>query len=82
MMNANFAYDDTTGGIPPVGGDVDFNVGIMGNDWDMGQMSGGATGTGTGMTPMSEGAWNELLQNMNMGWDSVGPPHADYAPLK
>ncbi|KAL5393194.1 hypothetical protein DPSP01_000025 [Paraphaeosphaeria sporulosa] len=80
MMNANFAYGTTTGGIPSVGGDVDFNMGILGNDWDMGHLSGGATGTG--MTPMSEGAWNDLLQHMNMGWDSVGPPHTDFGAQK
>ncbi|KAL1607786.1 hypothetical protein SLS60_002722 [Paraconiothyrium brasiliense] len=76
MMNANFAYGDTTGGIPPVGGEIDYNMGMLGNEWDMGSLAGGG---GTGMTPMSEGAWNEMLQNMNMGWDSVGPPHADLA---
>lgn len=75
MMNANFAYGDITGGIPSVGGNADYSMGILGNDWDMGALGGG--GVGTGMTPMSEGAWNEMLQNMNMGWDSVGPPHAE-----
>lgn len=79
MMNANYAYGDTTGGIPPVNGDVDFNMGILGNEWDMG-LSGGTTATG--MTPMSDGAWNDLLQNMNMGWDSVGPPHSEFGAQK
>lgn len=73
MMNGTFNYGDT-GGIPPVGDSIpaDFNMGILGNDWDMGGLSGG-----TGMTPMSEGAWNQMLENINMGWDSVGPSHVD-----
>lgn len=68
-------YSDATGGIPHVGGDVDFSMGIMGSDW--GGMGGLAMGDSTGMTPMSEGAWNNMLESMNMGWDSVGPSHAE-----
>ncbi|KAJ4296559.1 hypothetical protein N0V90_006604 [Kalmusia sp. IMI 367209] len=73
MMNANFSYGDT-GGIS--GGDsigTDFGMGMgLGNDWDIGSLGGGA-----GMTPMSDGTWNQMIENMNMGWDSVGPPHVD-----
>jgi hypothetical protein len=54
---------------------VDYNMGILGNDWSgMGSLG---MGDGTGMTPMSEGAWNNMLESMNMGWDSVGPPHGE-----
>jgi hypothetical protein len=81
MMNANFEYGDTTSGIPPIAGDVDFNMGILGNEWDMGNLSGG-TSASTGITPMSEGTWNDMLHNMNMGWDSVGPPHLDFDAQK
>ncbi|KAH7114405.1 binuclear zinc transcription factor [Dendryphion nanum] len=38
------------------------------NDWDM-------TAMGTGVTPMSEGNWNQMLENITLGWDSLGPPH-------
>ncbi|KAF2189651.1 hypothetical protein K469DRAFT_625474 [Zopfia rhizophila CBS 207.26] len=44
---------------------------MMNNDWDM----SAGLGTGTGMTPMSEGSWNQMLESINMGWDSIGPPH-------
>jgi hypothetical protein len=39
----------------------------MGTDWDMSAM-------GTGMTPMSEGSWNQMLDNINLGWDPAGGP--------
>lgn len=45
---------------------------MMGNDWDMSAMN-------TGMTPMSEGSWNQMLESINLGWDSMGPPHGNPA---
>lgn len=75
LLNASIGYGDTTGGIPHVPGDVDYNMGILGNEW--GGMGSLGMGDGTGMTPMSEGAWNNMLESMNMGWDSVGPPHGE-----
>jgi hypothetical protein len=52
----------------PLQGDT-FSSGFMtGNDWDMSAL-------GAGMTPMSEGGWNQMLENTNLGWDSLGPPH-------
>lgn len=48
---------------------ADFGM-AMNSDWELGNLNGG-----TGMTPMSDGAWNQMLENMNMGWDGVGPPH-------
>lgn len=75
MMNPALGYSDTTGTMPPIGGDVDFGMNILGNDW--GGMGGLGMGDSTGMTPMSEGTWNSMLENMNMGWESVGPPHGD-----
>lgn len=44
---------------------------IMGNEWDL------PPGTGTGMTPMSDGGWPSMLDSINMGWDSLGPSHAN-----
>jgi hypothetical protein len=51
-----------------------FSQGFLGNEWDMSAMGTG-TGAGTGMTPMSEGSWNQMLESINLGWDSLGPPH-------
>jgi hypothetical protein len=48
------------------------NDGFMMNDWDMGTM-----GSGTGMTPMSEGGWNQMLESINMGWSDLGTPHGN-----
>lgn len=39
------------------------------NDWDM------TTGLSSGMSPLPEGSWNQMLENISMGWDSIGPPH-------
>jgi hypothetical protein len=51
--------------------DETFNQGfLMGNDWEYGAMA-----AGTGMTPMSDGSWNQMLESVTMGWDAVGPPH-------
>lgn len=57
---------------PPgiINGDALSNGIMMGNEWDMAGM-----GQGTGMTPMSEGSWNQMLESINLGWGSVGPPH-------
>lgn len=54
-----------------ISGDPMSNGFLMGNDWDMTAMGAGTTG----MTPMSEGSWNQVLETMNLGWDSLGPPH-------
>ncbi|KAL5120299.1 hypothetical protein ACEQ8H_001857 [Pleosporales sp. CAS-2024a] len=55
----------STTGMP---GDETFHQGfLMGNDWDFSQ--------GTGMTPMSEGSWNQMLESVTLGWDDAGPPH-------
>tara|TARA_R110002003_G_scaffold28_19_gene1685 strand:+ start:2919 stop:3740 length:822 start_codon:yes stop_codon:yes gene_type:complete len=57
-------------GLPP---DESFNQGfLMGNDWEY-----GALNAGTGMTPMSDGSWNQMLESVTMGWDGggVGGPH-------
>jgi hypothetical protein len=52
-------------------GDETFSQGfLMGNDWEYGAMN-----AGTGMTPMSDGGWNQMLESVTMGWDSAGPPH-------
>ena len=76
ILNANYGFGDTTGSIPPIVSDVDYNMGIVSGDWGgMGGLGGLGMGDGSGMTPMSEGAWNQMLESMNMGWESVGPPH-------
>jgi hypothetical protein len=36
-------------------------------DWEFSAM-----GTGSGMTPMSEGTWNQMVENVTMGWDMTG----------
>jgi hypothetical protein len=36
-------------------------------DWEFSAM-----GSGSGMTPMSEGSWNQLVENVTMGWDVTG----------
>lgn len=44
---------------------------ISGNDWEL-------AGAGTGMTPMSDGNWNHLLETtlgISGGWDPIGTPH-------
>lgn len=52
-------------------GDSMGNGFLMTNDWDMSAM-----GTGnTGMTPMSDAHWNQMLESVDLGWDSMGPPH-------
>lgn len=48
---------------------------MMGNEWDMSGMGAGATG----MTPMSENSWNQMLDGLNMegvtmGWETMGAP--------
>lgn len=58
-------------GIPT---DEAFNHGfLVGSEWDYAGMSGMAGGTG--MTPMSDGSWNQMLESVTMGWDGLGPPH-------
>lgn len=44
---------------------------IMPTDWEI------SNGGGTGMTPISDGGWNQILDNINLGWDSIGPPHGN-----
>lgn len=55
---------------PPTGDPLNSNF-MMGNDWDM----SAALNDGTGIAPMSEGSWNQMLESINLGWDSLGPPH-------
>jgi hypothetical protein len=63
-----FSTTFSTVGVAP---DETFNHGfLMGNDWEY-----GALDTGTGMTPMSDGSWNQMLESVTMGWDTAGPPH-------
>lgn len=57
-----------TGGM----GDENFNPGfLMGNEWEYGALNG----QGSGMTPMSEGSWNQMLESVTLGWEGVGPSH-------
>lgn len=59
----------TTDNLP----DETFNQGfLVGNDWEY-----GALNSGTGMTPMSDGGWDQMLESVTMGWDAVGPPRTD-----
>lgn len=47
-------------------GDESFHQGFMvGNEWEFGAMN-----TGSGMTPMSDGSWNQMLESVTMGWDA------------
>ncbi|KAH8727511.1 fungal-specific transcription factor domain-containing protein [Phaeosphaeriaceae sp. PMI808] len=55
---------------PGVVSDESFHNGFLvtGNDWEFGVMN-----AGTGMTPMSDGSWNQMLESVTMsGWDSTG----------
>jgi hypothetical protein len=45
---------------------------IMTQDWDMSTL-----GTSAELPPMSEASWNQMLESINLGWDSIGPPHGD-----
>jgi hypothetical protein len=48
-----------------VAGDEAFNQGfLVGSDWDYTQ--------GTGVTPMSDGVWNQMLESVTMGWSEHG----------
>ena len=61
-------YDNAA---PLMNGDSLNNGFISGNDWEL-------AGGGTGMTPMSEGNWNHLLEStlgISVGWDSMSTPH-------
>lgn len=62
-------YDNSA---PIMNGDSLNSGFISGNDWEL-------AGGGTGMTPMSEGNWNHLLEStlgINVGgWDPLGTPH-------
>ncbi|KAF1968588.1 hypothetical protein BU23DRAFT_602051 [Bimuria novae-zelandiae CBS 107.79] len=78
IMNPDF-FSSAPPPMPPLagpGGDLDFSMGTVGNDWGGVGMGVGGMGVGAGLTEMSDGQWNAMLENMNMGWDSVGPPHA------
>ncbi|KAF2272588.1 uncharacterized protein EI97DRAFT_445659 [Westerdykella ornata] len=46
---------------------------VMTSEWDLSMMSTG----NTGMTPMSDGAWNQMLESIDLGWNSMGPPHGE-----
>lgn len=74
MVNVNFGFSNANGmpGVDAIGSEFAMNMGFAG-DWEMGNH----LGSGPAMAPMSEGAWNQMLENMNMGWESVGPPHVD-----
>ena len=62
----------TTGNVS----DEAFNQGfLMGNDWEY-----GALNAGTGMTPMSDGSWNQMLESVTMGWEGVGSSHPSPPP--
>ncbi|CAN9144024.1 unnamed protein product [Alternaria alternata] len=43
---------------------------VMGNEWEY-----AALNAGTGLTPMADASWDSMLENITMGWDSVGPGH-------
>lgn len=65
-----FSTTFSTAGIPS---DEAFNHGfLVGSEWDYATMGGM---NAQGMTPMSEGSWNQMLENVTMGWDSGVPPH-------
>ncbi|KAF2018832.1 hypothetical protein BU24DRAFT_106022 [Aaosphaeria arxii CBS 175.79] len=60
-------YDNTNTMMNP----GSLNNGFVGqSDWEFSTMA-------TGMTPMSEGSWNQMLETINLGWDSLGPPHGN-----
>jgi hypothetical protein len=60
-----FSNAFSTTGVPA---DEAFNHGfLMGNEWEYGAMN-----AGSGMTPMSDGSWNQMLENVTMGWDGTG----------
>jgi hypothetical protein len=64
-----FSTAFSTTGMPP---DETFNQGfLMGNDWEYGALNA----SGSGMTPMSDGSWNQMLESVTMGWDGGGIPH-------
>jgi hypothetical protein len=64
----------TTGIVP----DETFNQGfLMGTDWEYGAMS-----TGTGMTPMSDGSWNTMLESVTMGWEGTTPAPVQQDPSR
>jgi hypothetical protein len=63
-----FSTTFSTTGMPS---DESFNHGfLMGNDWEYGALNA----PGTGMTPMSDGSWNQMLESVTMGWDGGGVP--------
>ena len=62
----------TTGNVA----DEAFNQGfLMGTDWEYGALS-----AGTGMTPMSDGSWNTMLESVTMGWDGAVPAPVQQDP--
>jgi hypothetical protein len=70
MFSGNmFSHPGAPG--PPGNGDPISNGFIMTQDWDMSAM-----GTNAELPPMSEGSWNQMLESINLGWDSIGPPHS------
>jgi hypothetical protein len=45
---------------------------MLGNEWELGGMA-----AASGMTPMSDGGWNQMLDSIHLTWDAnqgVGPP--------
>lgn len=43
---------------------------MTGNEWELGGVGGGS-----GMTPMSDGGWNQMIDNLGLGWDNMGSSH-------
>lgn len=41
-------------------------------EWDM-AATASASGGGTGMTPLSENGWQQMLDGMAMNWDGMSP---------
>lgn len=69
MFNANMYANPAIGGGDALGGE--FGMG-MGAEWELGGM-----GAGAAMTPMSDGTWNQMLENMIPGLDYMGTPHGN-----
>jgi hypothetical protein len=64
----------------PMNADNMVNGFMLGNEWEL---EGLAAGAGTGMTPMSDGGWNQMLESIDMGWDAghgIGPAREHGAP--
>jgi hypothetical protein len=71
MFNAVFGQ----GGASMLGDGLSSNNFMMANDWDPNALN-------AGMTPMSEGGWNQLIEGMNLGWEGGVPPHGEGTPFQ